>query len=262
MKRKRIGSGRRVAPPQARARLTGTFIVPRQVIPRAPVIAGEMKYFDCAMQTTALVAATTTWVAGSMKDPSTTINLGSAAVATPLCLFAPTVGSALNQRVGRQVKMMKVKVRGTIEVPLQTVQTIVDSATQIRVLLVLDKQTNAAQMTGAALMNDGADPDSTLDSFQNPNNFGRFQVLKDRSYVFEQKCAVNNAAATTVSIGGLMKTFNFTHRFKNPLTVHFNATNGGTVADIVDNSLHVLMLCDQVTAPAEAAYYSRVSFKE
>ena len=71
------------------------------VYTRAPKIAGEMKYFDTYKTTTAVGVVTTTWPAGAMVDPTTTVNLGAAAVATPLCLFAPTVGSALNQRIGQ-----------------------------------------------------------------------------------------------------------------------------------------------------------------
>ena len=73
--------------------------------PKLP--AGEMKYFDTYKTTTALGVVTTTWPAGAMVDPTTTVNLGAAAVATPLSLFVPTVGSALNQRIGRSVLVRK-----------------------------------------------------------------------------------------------------------------------------------------------------------
>lgn len=76
---------------------------------RGAAVAGEMKYFDCDANGIALVATTTTWPAGTMVDPLTTINLGSAAVANPLCLYAPTVGAALNQRIGRKILVRKIK---------------------------------------------------------------------------------------------------------------------------------------------------------
>ena len=80
--------------------------------PRQP--AGEMKYFDTYKTTTAVGVVTTTWPAGAMVDPTTTVNLGAAAVATPLSLFVPTVGSALNQRIGRSVLVRKIKIHGQI----------------------------------------------------------------------------------------------------------------------------------------------------
>ena len=48
-------------------------------------------------------------------------------------------------------------------------------------MVVQDQQTNGAQMTAAQLMNDAGAADTTINSYQNPNNFGRFQVLRIRT---------------------------------------------------------------------------------
>jgi len=230
---------------------------------RGAAVTGEMKQFDCELDSTNLSAVTTTWVAGAMKDPGTTINLGSAAVATPLCLFAPTVGAALNQRIGRKAKMMKCKVRGHLITGTQTAQTSTDPASRVRLLLVMDKQTNAAQMTAAQLQNDGGGAATTINTFQNPNNFGRFKVLKDKVYTL-QNPNMQSLSATNASFeqNGLKIPFKLSYRFRVPVTVNFNATNGGTVADIIDNSLHIVAATDATGLVPAIAYYSRVSFKE
>lgn len=230
---------------------------------RGAAVTGEMKYFDCELQDTLLAAVTTTWVAGALKDPGTTINLGSAAVATPACLFAPTVGAALNQRIGRKVKMLKVKINGTLQCDAQTAQTGVDNAPKIRVLLVQDMQTNAAAMTAAQLMRDAGGATTTISAFQNPDNFGRFKVLKDKTFVF-QNPNMQTLSATNASFSqnALKRSFKLGYTFKNVVDVHFNATNGGTVADIVDHSLHVIAVADIITMAPSLAYYSRVSYKE
>ena len=127
--------------------------------------AGEMKYFDTTRTSNAIVAvsAGSAWPAGTMQDPGTTINLGAAAVANPLCLFAPTVGSALNQRIGRSVLVRKVKMRGQVILPAAlTLATTWQSSApyppvKVRLLLVQDMQTNAAQMAASALLNDASD---------------------------------------------------------------------------------------------------------
>lgn len=231
---------------------------------RGAPVTGEMKYFDCTRNVTSIVPVDTDWdgATTTMMDPSTTVNLGDAAVATPGCLFAPKVSSALNGRIGRKVKVLKLKMRITVEAPLQSAQAALDSAIQVRLILVQDKQTNAAAMTASLLMNNGGDADSTLDSFQNPNNFGRFKVLRDKSCVFQTLAAVNNASATTVSQAGLMKVFKFNIKFRKPLEVNFNATNGGTVADIIDNSFHLIAATDSAGLLPEISYYSRVCYKE
>jgi len=226
-------------------------------------VIGEMKYFDCDNSGTALAACTTTWVGGTLVDPLTTINLGSAAVATPLCLFAPTVGAALNQRIGRKCKVLKIKVNLSLIVAPQAGQATGDSAAVVRCMLVQDCQTNAAQMTSAQLMNDGSAAQSTVLSFQNPNNFGRFRVLKEKRFVLENPNMAGEVAAPNLVQQGLKKQFKLTMNFKQPVEVHFNATNGGTVADIVDHSFHIVCGIDNISALAtNLAYYSRVCYKE
>lgn len=224
-------------------------------------VIGEMKYFDCDRSATAISACTTTWVAGTIMDPGTTINLGAAAVATPLCLFAPTVGAALNQRIGRKVKVLKIKVAGEIVVAAQAAQATGDGGSVVRLLLVQDCQTNSAAMTGAQLLNDGTAGETTVFSFQNPNNFGRFRVLKDKRFIMENPNSFNDAA-TTGAQNGLKRHFKFNVNFKQPIEVHFNATNGGTVADIVDNSFHIIVGTDLTNLAPNLSYYSRICYKE
>lgn len=224
-------------------------------------VIGEMKYFDCDQSGAAVALLTTTWVAGTMVDPGTTINLGSAAVATPLCIFAPTVGAALNQRIGRKVKVLKIKVAGHIAVAVQAAQAVTDAATIIRLALVQDCQTNSAQMTGAQLFNDATAATTTISSYQNPNNFGRFRVLKEKKFILENPNGFNDGAATFAS-NGLKRQFKMSMVFKTPIDVHFNATNGGTVADIVDHSFHIVCGTDSTNLAPTISYYTRVCYKE
>lgn len=229
---------------------------------RGAAVTGEMKYFDCENQAQAISATTTTWVAGTMTDPGTTINLGSAAVATPLCLFAPTVGAALNQRIGRQCRMLKVRVNGLFTIPAQAAQAAADPSTEFRLMLVLDQQTNAAQMTGAQLMNDAGVAATTLNSFQNPNNFGRFRVLKEKRFNASNLNLCGSPTAADVIQASWTRPWKLGFIFKSGLQVHFNATNGGTVADIIDNSLHIVLAVNNAAYAPTLSYYSRVSFKE
>lgn len=228
---------------------------------RGAAVQGEMKYFDTEKQSTAIAACTTTWVAGTMMDPTTTINLGDAAIATPQCLFAPKVSAALNGRIGRKCKVFSIKIRGYIFVTTQAAQAAADPMSIIRLMLVLDKQTNATQMTGAQLINDAGAAGTTLNAFQNPNNFGRFNVLKQKIIPVGNPGGFNDAA-TTGATNGISKPFKMTFKFRSPIVVNFNATNGGTVADIIDNSFHIVAGCDNTNLAPTLIYYSRVCYKE
>lgn len=229
---------------------------------RGAAVTGEMKYFDCNLEASAIPITAATWPAGAMMDPATTINLGAAAVATPLALVVPTVGAGLNQRVGRKITVRKIKVHGTIAVPVQAAQGIADSATKIRLALVQDCQTNAAQMAAADLYNGSTSAVSTLLSFQNPNNFGRFRVLKDKMLTIGNLNMAGSPTAADVIQAGQKVSFKFNVNFKTPVTVHFNATNGGTVADIVDNSFHIVCAADNTAYAPVLTYYSRVCYKD
>lgn len=223
--------------------------------------SGEMKYFDTERYITGLTAATGAgWPVGTMFDPSTTINLGSPAVAGPGTIFAPTVGPALNQRIGRKVQIMKIRINGTLSTTAQTGQPQCDPGAKVRVCLVLDKQTNSASMTAVQLFTPANTGDNSLHSFQNPDNFGRFQVLKEKFVVMANPSV--GGAAPALDQMGLKTYFKFNIVFKNPLTVNFNATNGGTIADIIDNSLHVLCATDTTAMAPQMAYYARVCYKE
>lgn len=125
-----------------------------------------------------------------------------------------------------------------------------------------DCQTNAAQMTGAQLINDGTGGNTILNSFQNPNNFGRFKVWKDKMYVLQNPNMAGSPTTADVIQDGLKKSFQLTLNFKKPIEVHFNATNGGTVADIVDHSFHLVAACDSTNLVPTLYYYSRTAYKE
>jgi len=255
--RSMIQNSRHARNQNLRATRPGYGSTPRTV---GALPSGEMKYFDCERNITSLTAATTSWPAGTMFDPTSTINLGAAAVAAPLCLFAPTVGSALNQRIGRKVQILKIRVVGTLSTIAQTGQPAADPGAKIRVILVMDKQTNATQFTPSQLFTPTSTADNSLHAFQNPNDFGRFQVLKDKTIVLANPSVAG--ATPAIDQMGLKTQFKFNIVFKTPLQVNFNATNGGTVADIIDNSLHIMCASDTIALAPQLAYYTRVCYKE
>lgn len=242
-----------IAPPRgfpfnpANAPRAGFQSVPRS---RGASVVGEMKYFDTERTAVAVGLVTTTWVAGTILDP-TTFNT----------LIVPVTGSAINQRIGRDIRVMKIKIRGVVGCAAQAAQATADAASTIRLMLVLDTQTNAAQMTSAQLMTDQAAADTTIFSFQNLNNFGRFRVIKDKIFMLQAPTTFNDAAGTGAQYG-IKRTFKWNVKFRVPVRIRFNATNGGTVADIVDNSFHIVCGTDANGLAPLLSYVSRGCYKE
>lgn len=229
---------------------------------RGASVTGEMKYFDTELQLTNLSAVTTTWVAGTLQDPGTSINLGDAAVATPGCLCAPKVSSALNGRQARDIQMCSVKVNGYLAVPAQAAQNSADQAANIRLCLVMDTQTNSSALTPANVFHDGGGASTTIGAFQNPDFFGRYRVLRDKRFGLSNLNMTGSPTAGDVVQGSIKRPFKLKYKFKKPLKVRFNNTNGGTVADIIDNSLHIVCGTESVALSPQIAYYARVGYKE
>lgn len=236
----------------------------RAVVSRVVAMAaGEMKYYDSQRAGTALAATTTTWVAGTLLDPASSIDLGDSAVATPGCLCAPKVSASLNGRIGRKIFVHKIKIRGQIDVPVQAAQATADQSAKVRIVLVQDKQTNASAMTSAQLFQDSLSSGATtLNSFQNAANFGRFKILKEKYITLTNINMTGSPTGTDVIQSGMTHSFKINYRFKKPVQVNFNATNGGTVADIVDNSFHFIVGASSIALAPTVSYYCRVAYKE
>ncbi len=241
----RRGLNRNVRRWQARAR-PGYRTVART---RGWAAAGEMKYFDTFLASTALVQPVT-WDTTEF-DP-----------ATFLTFCVPVKGTGINQRIGREIRLHKFKLRGQIRVIVQANQTATDGACQVRMLLVLDTQTNATQIAGENVMEapGTASAANNCMTFMNLDSLGRYRILKDKTMVLTNP----NLAwdGTNMEQQGLVKPFKINHTFKNPVAVHFNAANGGTIADIVDNSLHLLIAATNIDLAPTVLYEARVSYKD
>lgn len=214
---------------------------------RGAAVQGEMKYYDTYLTSTS-IPVNDTWSA-SLRDPATVDTL-----------FAPQVGAAFFNRIGKAAKIMKIKVSGNIHNTFYTELDHAPFAYQVRVLLVQDMQTNAAQMTGEQLMqgSSGLGALVAIHGFQNTDNFGRFRVWKDKKFTIENTNYDNNG----VSVAGRMRTFKFNLDFPDGLEVRFNQTGGGTVADIVDNSFHIIALASNNYLNPSICYRCRVCFKD
>lgn len=210
-----------------------------------------MKYFDTLVAARGITGSNV-W-ASTVFDPTGTN-----------CLFAPTQGAAINQRIGGKVRIMKIKIRGRIEKQSAVGLSSLPQQQTVRIMLVHDKQTNATQMTGTQLMmGDAAQSiDTIVNTYQNLENFGRFRVLKDKKFSFGNQNSTGTSPA--IQWGADVRQFKFSYSFGSGMEIRFNATNGGTIADIVDNSFHIVANSNATGANLipNISYVCRVCFKE
>lgn len=229
----------------------GYSTVPRT---RGVYSKGEMKYYDTELTSTA-IPASTDWT-GTEFNPDT-----PNATST---LVAPAVGSAINQRIGRNVKLHKIIIRGQVNTAAQADQTATDAASRIRLLLVQDTQTNATQAQGEEIMQAPSTAAAALatSSFASLATLGRFRVLKDKMFVIDNPNITWDG--TNLEQQGQVRNFKFSYKPRVPIKVSFNATNtaGGAIADIVDNSFCMYAICSNAGLAPNLTYKARAYYKE
>lgn len=209
-------------------------------------IGKDVNYLDCFLGESALVADT----AGAEKDPSTGCNG---------CLSAPAVGNGPTNREGNKILITNVLVNGQIVRSAAADQADVPRGISGVVSLVLDKQTNGAQLNSEDVYQ-AAGSSNASTALRNLQYTKRFEVLATHKfYIPPPVCQTDGT--NTMSTGEQRENF----ILSKGLNMHVNFTTGTTadVANVVDNSLHVVAFADEAgTNPnvLKLCYDSRIRF--
>ncbi len=207
----------------------------------------ELKFYDTSLVGDTLVAPTD--AAGGEVDPSATIVLNSV-----------TQGDGEQQRDGRKMTMKSIYINGMINIPAKTTESSADEASQVFIALVLDTQTNGATITSEnVFVNKSAAAVLAASPMRNLEFSTRYRVLKSKQFVIQNPNIANNAASTGNLVQqGLQRQFKMFVDLKD-LGVTFNGTTE-TVANITDNSLHMIAYTSSLTLFATISYNSRLRF--
>lgn len=156
----------------------------------------------------------------------------------PVLLNGIATGGSPNQRQGRSVQMKSIQVR------LATITTNPQPHT-FRVLVVYDKQTNAALPTVAAVLESAVSSESPM----NLSNGKRFIVLMDY---------MTNPTGLTGAI--IMDPMQYR---KINLPIEFNLGLGATIGDITTGGIYVLITSNQLNAELpRVSFYSRIRYTD
>lgn len=162
-------------------------------------------------------------------------------------LCNPVLGSDFNERIGRKVVTRNLYIKGAISTAPSTVIPNTNTNRQhVRMILFVDLQPNAATPVVTDLLNT-ATPSSHL----NLNNRDRFRVIADKEYVLDPyvvDLAVYGAASTCNQVKYVKKYKRWSQE------IIFNATNGGTIADITSGAMYMFWIGDQ--APGAASIFT------
>lgn len=201
----------------------------------------ELKFKDFIHGATLIQGA----VAGTEVDPS------------QLTISGISQGTGESERIGRVSYIKNVMIQGHVNFDNGTTST--EGACYAYIWLVLDTQTNGAQLNSEDVLKDPGGVSHTIDCFQNLQYSDRFRVLK--------KKLVRNMppGITTNSLNQ-----NFYSKTTVPFTIyhkcnikqeHSGPTDG--VSDMTNNSLHVIAQISRTAqADSNIQYTARVRFTD
>jgi len=211
----------------------------------------ENKFFDTAVQPVALTSDVA--LTNGEFDPT------AIPIADVKCLSCPAQGDGEQNRDGKKIIIDSVQVSGCVQVPAAEGFANPPVATRVFVALVLDKQTNGAQLNSEDVFKSlGATGQLNTAPLRNMLHSTRFQVL--RSEILDlQPIAFGNIAANAFDHGGRYRSFEWFVPLNLPTT--FNGGTTAVVANVVDNSLHIIAFCNDITEAPTIAYNARIRFR-
>lgn len=204
----------------------------------------EKKFYDTSA--TANIVAPTDCTGGEV-DPAT-VN----------CLSAPAVGDNATSRDGRKIVAKYLQIKGSVRFSTATNQTLSVDSNRVMVAIVLDTQTNGAQLNSEDVFtNPRAQTTTAADVLRNLNYGERFKLLKTQTFVLEDPNMTYDG--TNVEINGKSIQFDWYIPLKN-LKIAFNATEAAGVASVLDNSIHMIAFASSTSPQCAVTYNSRMRF--
>jgi len=244
--KKRFRRGPLLIAQQVRKQRRSSNRLARRNIASMGFLGIERKFYDTTLVASAVTAPTD--ATGGEHDPSATS-----------MITTPTQGDGEQQRDGKQIACLYVEIVGTVACPAFEASADLPNSTAVFVAIVLDTQTNAAQMNSEdCFKNLGANAGLAPNPLRNLLFGKRFRVLRQKVFEFNQQ-AITQQAANDYSWGGLRRNFRWYIPLKG-LKINFNSGTTASVANVVDNSVHVIAFANSTTQVPTISYNARLRF--
>lgn len=204
----------------------------------------EIKFYDKFLTNTALIAPTD--AAGGELDPSATTSLNTV-----------VQGNGEQQRDGRNIIMKSIQLRGTIRVAQQANQTLADLSPVCVIYIVLDQQTNGAQLNSEDVFtNPAGSGQQATNVYRNLEFSKRFSIIAKKVVRFPTPTLAYDG--TNIEQSGIDVPFEIYKDLPNIKTNYSGTTEN--IANIVDNSIHVVGYCSDNSLAPRISYISRLRF--
>ncbi len=218
----------------------------RQNIATMGFLGIEKKFYDTGLANAVLTSPAD--ATGGEHDPSATSMIST-----------PIRGDSEQNRDGKQIAMLNCSVKGLVEIPASELDAQPGEGIQVFVALVLDTQSNGATLNSEDVFKNtiaatklAAIPQKNL-LFMN-----RFRILKSQVMTLTPT-TLSHFAVDSFSHNGVSRQFNWFVPL-NGLKVNFNAGTTASIANVIDNSLHVIAYVSQTTGAPTLSYNARIRF--
>jgi len=206
----------------------------------------EKKFYDTNLN--AVTIDDTIGLTSGMIDPSATSMIST-----------PTQGDGEQQREGKRIVIKSVQVTGVVY--NATIEATANPPVPCTafVALVLDTQSNAAQCTSDQVFKNVSAVETGIPApLRNLLYATRFKVLKTGVFDLNPVSITTNGVADTFSWPAVQRTFNW--YLPMDLVINFNSGTTASIANVVDNSLHMIAFCDYNTNSPKITYNARIRF--
>lgn len=173
------------------------------------------------------------------------------------CLSTAKQGTAEGDRTGRSMWIRSIQVTGELEMLAALSQATPQDSEFFRLCLVLDKQTNGAEVVGTDVMKGTVINDYL--TFPNLESVNRYKILWDRTFAIHAT-NTNEGEAIKFANPATKRIFSFVRRFNPPLRVDFDTSaDPPTVAQVTTNSLSMIGIGTDTNT--KISYIARIRFK-
>lgn len=173
-------------------------------------------------------------------------------------LHIPVLGSDYTNRIGRKTVCKSVYIRGFVTAEGANVVTPTTAPSQLlRMIVFIDQQPTPATAIAVGDLLNTAHPASQL----NLNNRDRFRIVKDKQWVLDPFIDVTTATSAQASAANVTKAIKCYAKLN--MESIFNATNGGTIADLNSGALYMFWIGSTAAGAnvdANAVVSTRVRF--
>lgn len=223
---------------------------PRYNIRTGGYVGVAKKYVDTWNTGTAMVAPTD--AAGGELD-ATGVTVGALSQ-----LLGIVQGDGPTFRDGENVRWTSIQLQGTVTCAPQVDQTAIDVGTKVFLALVLDTQTNAAQLNSEDVYsNPSASAANAPHPLRDMQRTKRFKVLRTWTHEFMPPAVSYDG--TNIEQGGLIWSFDC---YINLDITQQYVSNSSVISSIQDNSFHLIGYTNSTALAPTVQYLCRGRFSD